>query len=490
MAADLKSGLDAAGEHPCDNRFEAIIDSISDGVFAVDRDWRITCFNAAAERTLGVSREDAVGKRCSEVFRSNICTDACALRYTMETGRPIVNLPIQIRDAAGARVPVTVSTALLRDRVGKVVGGVETFRDLKLVRALLLDVERLAGGGSIMTADPRVKKLLDIVPTIARSESTVLIEGESGTGKGLLAHAIHESSARSEGPMVTVNCAALPETLLESELFGYRKGAFTGAHRDKPGRVQAAEGGTLFLDEIGDLPASIQVKLLRLLQEKEYEALGDVRSTTADVRIITATNRNLSRMVEEGTLRQDLYYRINVIRLEMPPLRERSGDIPLLAEGILRRLSATRGKVVEGVSRGALGRLMGYDYPGNVRELENILEHGYVLCEGRRIEEHDLPDRLFGRAARDDSSTSLGTVEAGFIRSVLARNRWSRTDAARELGIHRTTLQRKIRRLAIDLPPEDGRTARKAKRASLERGKNERRGAETQNPRPPKRTMR
>ncbi len=246
----------------------------------------------------------------------------------------------------------------------------------------------------------------------------------------------------------------------------------------------------MFLDEIGDLPASIQVKLLRLLQEKEYEALGDVRSTTADVRIITATNRNLSRMVEEGTLRQDLYYRINVIRLEMPPLRERSGDIPLLAEGILRRLSATRGKVVEGVSRGALGRLMGYDYPGNVRELENILEHGYVLCEGRRIEEHDLPDRLFGSAARDDSSTSLGTVEAGFIRSVLARNRWSRTDAARELGIHRTTLQRKIRRLAIDLPPEDGRTARKAKRASLERGKNERRGAETQSPRPPKRTMR
>jgi transcriptional regulator with PAS, ATPase and Fis domain len=352
-----------------------------------------------------------------------------------------------------------VSTALLRDRDGEVVGGVETFRDLNQVSGLLSHVEQLVGGGPIITADADVKKLLDKVPTIAQSESTVLIEGESGTGKGLLAHAIHQSSNRSDEPIITVNCAALPETLLESELFGYRKGAFTGADRDKPGRVQAAEGGTLFIDEVGDLPSSIQVKLLRLLQERTYEPLGDVATRSADVRIVTATNRDLAAMVDDGSFRQDLYYRINVIRLVMPPLRERKADIPPLAEAVLRRLSVTRGKVVDGFSRAALARLMDYHYPGNVRELENVVEHGYVMCQGRQIDEADLPDWLLARHEVDDVVTSLEDLETRFIQGVLARNRWNRTEAARELGIHRTTLHRKIRRLGIDLPPEDGRTA-------------------------------
>lgn len=446
-------------------RFETVVNSISDGVFAVDGEWRLTCFNDAAERATGVPRDQALGRRCSEIFRSNICEEACALRYTIETGRPIINLPIYIQDAEGKRVPVTISTALLRDNEGRIVGGVETFRDLNLVRALLSDVEKLVGGGPIITADARVKKLLDIVPTIAQSESTVLIEGESGTGKGLLASVIHKASTRPDGPMVTVNCAALPETLLESELFGYRKGAFTGADRDKPGRVQSAEGGTLFLDEIGDLPASIQVKLLRLLQEKKYEPLGDVGSRVADVRIITATNRNLTKMVEDGSFRQDLYYRINVIRLEMPPLRQRTADIPPLADAILRRFSAARGKVVDGLSRGALKCLMDHDYPGNVRELENILEYGYVLCSGPRIEECDLPDWLLKKRVVDgrEKPASLAELEAAFIRDVLARNHWNRTEAARELGIHKTTLHRKIRKLSIDLPPEDGRHGRTGK---------------------------
>jgi PAS domain S-box-containing protein len=447
-------------ERGCDPRFETVLNSISDGVFAVDDEWRITCFNAAAERTLGVPCETALGSRCSDIFRSNICAEACALRYTMETGRPIVNLPVTIRDATGTRIPVTISTALLRDVDGRVVGGVETFRDLTRVRALLDDVDRASGVGRIVTVDPRVKKLLEIVPTIAQSESTVLIEGESGTGKSMLARAIHETSGRSGGPMVTVSCGALPETLLESELFGYLRGAFTGADRDKPGRVHAADGGTLFLDEIGDLPAPVQVKLLRLLQERVYEPLGSVASRCADVRILAATNRQLSRMVEAGTFRDDLYYRINVIRLEMPPLRERPADVPALAEAILRRLSATRGKAVTGISRAALARLMAYDFPGNVRELENILEHGFVLCDGPRIEERDLPEWLLGREPGDRGGgpASLDELEAGFIRGVLARNGWNRSAAARELGIHKTTLHRKIRRLAIDLPPHDGRS--------------------------------
>jgi PAS domain S-box-containing protein len=451
-------------EHGCDRRFETVLNSISDGVFAVDEAWRITCFNAAAERTLGVGRQDALGRPCREVLRSNICTEACALRYTMETGRPIVNLQITIHDASGTPIPVTISTALLRDADGRVVGGVETFRDLTRVRALLDEVDRSSGSGRIVTVDPRVRKLLEIVPTIARSGSTVLIEGESGTGKGLLARVIHEASDRRGGPLITVNCGALPESLLESELFGYLRGAFTGADRDKPGRVQAAEGGTLFLDEIGDLPPSVQVKLLRLLQDLTYEPLGSVASRTADVRILTATNRRLASLVEEGSFRSDLYYRINVIRLEMPPLRERPADIPLLAEAFLNRLSATRGKAVTGISRAALGRLMAYAFPGNVRELQNVLEHGFVLCEGPRIEEADLPDWLLEGHGDDGHGPprSLEELEAGFIRAVLARNGWNRTATARELGIHKTTLHRKIRRLAIGLPPEDGRSRRNA----------------------------
>jgi PAS domain S-box-containing protein len=452
-----------SGEQPRDERFETVLNSISDGVFAVDAKWRITCFNAAAERTLGIARGDAMGRPCHEVFRSDICEEACALRYTMETGKPIVNLLIHIRDAHDNRVPVTISTALLKDRRGRVIGGVETFRDLNMVKQLIREADAHSSREEIITADPRVKKLLEIVPTIAQSDSTVLIEGESGTGKGLLARAIHRASARSDGPMVTVSCGALPESLLESELFGYKAGAFTGAERDKPGRVEIASGGTLFLDEIGDLPLSIQVKLLRLLQEKLYEPLGDVRSRTADVRVVAATNRNLTRMVEEDAFRSDLYYRVNVIRLEMPPLRERTADIPLLVDAFLRQLTMTRGKAVEGLARSAMRRLMRYDYPGNVRELENIIEHAYVLCSGKRIEERDLPDWLLAKetAATAAGATTLEEMEARFLREVLARNRWNRQEAARELGMHKTTLHRKIRRLGIELPPTDGRAARR-----------------------------
>jgi PAS domain S-box-containing protein len=435
----------------------------------VDREWRITCFNSAAERTLGVVRDAAIGRPCREVFRSDICAEACALRYTMETGNPVVNLPIHIRTAAGARVPVTVSTALLRDRDGTVIGGVETFRDLSLVRHFLQQVEP-EHGPRILTADPRVKKLLEIVPTIAESDSTVLIEGESGTGKGLLAAAIHAASPRRDRPMVTINCGALPESLLESELFGYRRGAFTGADRDKPGRVEAASGGTLFLDEIGDLPLSVQVKLLRLLQERRVEPLGGIESLPVDVRVVAATNRNLLQRVDEGRFREDLYYRINVIRLEMPPLRERPADVPLLADAFLRRLSMGRGKVVDGLSRAALRRLMGYAFPGNVRELENILEHAYVLCGGPQIEESDLPDWLAARGAEAQGKPpeSLAELEAAFLRQVLARNGWNRTAAARELGIHKTTLHRKIRKLGIDLPA--GRDGRSSPRSGGSRG--------------------
>jgi len=458
----VRSDSNPHGDRITPARFETVINSISDGVFAVDSEWRLTCFNGAAERATGVRREEAMGRLCSEVFRSNICEEACALRYTMETGRPIINLPIHIRNVEGNRVPVTISTALLKDDDGRVIGGVETFRDLNMVKDLLREVEASAGGEQILTDDPHFRQILDIVPTIAASDSTILIEGESGTGKGLLAKEIHRLSTRADGPLVTINCGAIPEQLLESELFGYRAGAFTGADRDKGGRVAAAEGGTLFLDEIGDLPLSLQVKILRLLQERVYEPLGDVRSISADVRIVAATNRDLAALVAEGEFRRDLYYRVNVIRLVMPPLRERPLDIPLLAEMILHRLSITRGKVIESVSRDAMKLLVAHDFPGNVRELENILEHGHVLSTGHEIDVEDLPDWLQAEvnSGRLEGPTTLGEVEARFIHDVLARNAWNRSAAARELGIHKTTLHRKISRLGIDLPQTDGRSSR------------------------------
>ena len=444
-------------------RFQTVLSSISDGVFAVDKEWRITCFNSSAERTTGIKREDAIGCRCCDVFRSNICKTACALKYTMETGNPVVNLAVEIENAQGKRVPVSISTALLRDKRGRVIGGVETFRDLAMMKRLLVESGDAYLSEEMDSNEPRLKHILDILPTIAQSESTVLVVGETGTGKGVLAKTIHERSGRRDGPFVTVNCGALPDTLLESELFGYKAGAFTGAAKDKPGRFDAAESGTLFLDEIGDMPLALQVKLLRVLQERAYERLGDVRTIDTNVRIVAATHRDLGKLVEDERFRKDLYYRINVIRLEMPPLRERMFDLAVLIERFLRRFSISSGKEVAGISHDALALLSKHDFPGNIRELMNILEHAHVLCTGGRIEVADLPDWLplkTGTVA-SDTRAGLPAVEAQYIRGVLARNQWSRIKAARELGMHRTTLTRKIRSLGIKLPGVDGRALRK-----------------------------
>ncbi|MCP4900327.1 MAG: PAS domain-containing protein [bacterium] len=442
--------------------FESLVNSISDGIFAVDSEWRLVCFNSAAERTTGMSREQAIGRRCSEVFQADSCEGACALKRTMETGQPVVNLAAQIRNAQGKRVPVTISTAVLKDSEGRVIGGVETFRDLRFAKELAQESNVTGTRGRIITQDLRMLQILGTIPSIAASDSTVLIGGESGTGKGLLAQTIHRKSLRGEGPLVTLNCGALPEPLLESELFGYKRGAFTGAIRDRLGRVAAAQGGTLFLDEICDLPLSLQVKILRLLQERTYEPLGDNRSVEADIRIVAASNRDLGKLLEKQLFREDLYYRINVIGLNMPPLRERIADIPLLAEAFLRRLSATRGKVVNGITQEALERLASYGFPGNVRELENILEHAFVLCPDRRIGANELPEWFLAKVpeVRPGQSTKLGHAEVKLIREVLARNGWNRLATARELGIHKTTLHRKIRRLGIELPPLDGRSSK------------------------------
>ena len=444
-----------------DNATDIILESISDGVFTVDEHWRITSFNRAAEEITGVARQEAIGRPCSEVFRASMCESNCALRQTLKSGQPVVNRAAFIIDADGQRIPISVSTALLRDPSGKAIGGAETFRDLSLVEELRREATGQFRLGDLVSHSPAMRRLFAVVPQVAASDCTVLIHGETGTGKELLARAIHAHGSRADQPFVAINCGALPETLLETELFGHKAGAFTGADRDKPGRFALARGGTLLLDEIGEISPGFQVRLLRVLQEKTYEPVGASRTETADVRVIAATHRDLAALVRSGTFREDLYYRINVVRLDLPPLRQRKEDIPPLVAHLVERLNRRLGKAVEGVTADVLGLLMAHDFPGNVRELENILEHAFVLCDGPRLDVVHLPPSLTGVGAFATPATTMAdtlrTVESQAIEAALRRNGYNRLATARELGMHKSTLFRKIHALGIRLPAHDGR---------------------------------
>jgi len=430
-----------------------ILDSVADGVFTVDHEWLITSFNRAAERITGVPRAEAIGRRCCEVFRASICERDCALRQTTETGQPVVNKAIYIVNAGGQRVPISISTALLRDEAGQVIGGVETFRDLTLVEQLRKELSGRDGFADIVSRNHDIHRIFEVMPAIAESDSTVLITGPSGSGKELFAKAIHSLSSRTDGPWVPVNCAALPDTLLESELFGYVAGAFTDARKDKPGRFALADGGTIFLDEIGDISPAMQVRLLRVLQDGVYEPLGSTTPRKADVRVIAATHSDLDGLVKQGRFRSDLYYRINVVRIPLPPLSQRREDIPLLADHFIAKFNRLRGKDISGLSDDVLAVLMEHPFPGNVRELENVIEHAFVLCSGGLIEPQHLPAHLRPKPGpRRSAGKRLTDIEARSIVDALERNNWNRSATARELGIHKTTLWRKTRALGIDMP--------------------------------------
>lgn len=435
---------------------DVIIDSITEGVFTVDSNWRITSFNRAAEEITGITREKAVGQKCSDILRADVCETDCALRETMDTSKPIINKAVHILDARGDRHAIAISTALLKDESGKIIGGVETFRDMSLVEELRKEIEGRWSCEDIISQNHLMQRLFSVLPNIAESDCTVLIESESGTGKELLARAIHNLSFRKDKPFVAVSCGALPDTLLESELFGYKAGAFTDAKKDKPGRFAIAEGGTIFLDEIGDVSATVQVRLLRFLQERTFEPLGAVSSVNADVRVITATNKKLDELVEQGQFREDLYYRINVMKLELPPLRERKDDIPLLVNHFISRFNCLRSKNVCCVTDEVLAILLAYDYPGNVRELENIIEHCFVLCQGEIIEKKHLPasvcPTLSVNKVKTGEITTLKQMEILLIIEALRRNKGNQTVTAKELGINKSTLFRKLK--AHDIKPD------------------------------------
>lgn len=438
------------------------MESISEGVFTVDDQWLITSFNRAAENITGVQRKEAIGKHCWEVFRSNMCESDCALRRTMKLKKSILDTSAYIVNADGHRIPVVVCTSVLKDEKGRILGGVETFRDMSLVEELRRELGSRHRVGDMVSASPAMQKIFGILPQIAESGSSVLIQGETGTGKELLAQAIHDLSLRHGEPFMAINCAALPDTLLESELFGYKAGAFTDAKKDKAGLFAAARGGSLFFDEIGDISPAFQVRLLRVLQEQVFRPLGATRDEKTDVRIIAATNKNLRDLVSAGAFREDLYYRINVVCLYLPPLRERREDIPLLADHFIRKNNVRQNGKISGLSRESLAILMVYDFPGNIRELENAIEHAFVLCREGQITPHCLPEAMLGKLNPPSAPLGVGgalrTMEAKAILDALSRNRNNRLATARELGMHKSTLFRKIKVLGIDLPPTDGRS--------------------------------
>jgi len=443
---------------------EIILESISDGVFTVDHNWRIMTFNRAAEEITGTPREEAIGRFCWEVFRSNMCEGACALKRTMKEGKSFVSSSTYIINNQQKRIPISVSTAPLKNERGEVLGGVETFRDHSLVDELRKELSGSYQVGDMVSRSKAMKRIFNILPRVAESDSTVLIEGETGTGKELMASAVHNLSLRKDEPFIAINCGALPDTLLESELFGYRAGAFTNADKDKPGLFEAAGSGTIFLDEIGDTSAAFQVRLLRVLEEREFQPLGSVEKIKTGARVIAATNKDLEGLVKDGKFRRDLFYRINIIRFQLPGLTERMEDIPLLVERFVGKMNRLKGRSVSGVSKEAMAVLLAHDYPGNIRELENIIEHGFVLCSEGEIGVSYLPAYLQKNenTAHFQQGSSIGAsvrvTEEERILEALKKTGYNRLAAAKELGIHKSTLFRKLKKYNISLPGIDGRS--------------------------------
>ncbi len=446
-------------ETPKDLRFfKVILSSIADGVFTVDSNRIITSFNRAAEKITGIPASKAIGNRCPDIFHSDICA-SCPLEKTLKTGIETIDRPVNIIDSHGRKIPISISTAILKDDDGKILGAVETFRDLSTIEQLRKELSKKYTLEDILSKSPKMHKLFAILPDISESESTVLIQGPSGSGKELFAHAIHSLSPRKNKNSIVINCGTVPVQLFESELFGYVKGAFTDAKQNKKGKLAMAEGGTVFFDEIGELPFSTQVKLLRLLQEREYEPLGSTVPIKADIRVIAATNKDLKDLVAQGKFRDDLYFRLAVVKIELPPLRERREDIPYLVDHFINRFNARQGKNIISVSPEVMKMLMSYNFPGNIRELENIIEHGFVLCHGNIIQKEHLPSELL-RLVKVGEPGSLTEPMLDFgnkdekaqILAALSKNGWVITQTADELGIHRTTLWRKIKRYNIVIP--------------------------------------
>jgi PAS domain S-box-containing protein len=431
---------------------QTILDSIADGVMTVDPNFRIISFNKSAARLTGFRKEEALGQYCRDIFRSNLCASSCPMKESIATGKELTDIEKTILNRQNREVPLNVSTNVWRDQNGSALGGIMVFRDITPITELKKELLGKYSFQDIISRNKVFLELFQILPDIAKSDATVLITGESGTGKELVATALHQLSSRKDGPFIKVNCGALPETLLESELFGYKRGAFTDAKQDKPGRFKLAEGGTLFLDEIGDISLAVQSKLLRVLETKEYEPLGGTRTEKADVRVVSATNKNLWSHVQSGEFREDLYYRLNLFPIEIPPLRDRPEDIPLLINHFLARFNHTKGRSIAGLTHSAMEVLLNHTYPGNVRELQNIIEHAFILCKKTHISPDCLPAYLRKKDLPRNNGRgkkALDEFERDLIVETLQKHDGKLQETADEMGLHRTTLWRKMKKMNI-----------------------------------------
>ncbi|MFQ5752463.1 MAG: sigma-54 interaction domain-containing protein [bacterium] len=434
-------------------QLEAIFDHLPDGIITISgtKPSLISSINAVACKILNVEKQKVLGERIQSVFKAQYSPLLQILKETFEQKRSIKNFNIELETARQERITFLVNTVFFKEPEATQRSVILILHDISEVSELqdksttTQRFETLIGGTATM------EKVFSLIETVAPTDTAILIYGETGTGKELVAHAIHQRSQRSKMPFVPVHCSALTSSLLESDLFGHVKGAFTGAIRDKPGRFEMAEGGTVFLDEIATLSPEIQINLLRVLQEKTIERVGDTKSTHVDVRIISATNHSLPDLIRQGVFRKDLYYRIKVIQINLPPLRKRKSDLPILIEHFIARYNHQHSCNILGVTKDAMRLLKNYSWPGNVRELENAIEHAVVISKTNMIEASSLPGEI-----RDSHKSLLGVspgqsvlTDEVKIRKVLSETAGNVTMAAKRLGIHRTTLWRKMRELDI-----------------------------------------
>ena len=433
---------------------DTILNSITDGVVVIGIDKKVLFVNRAAREMIGEVGEERIlgGADCKEVMGHSGCTLGCLLKKTIESGEAMYNYEASF-EREGRSMQLSINTALLRDASGEVIGGVEVIRDTSYIKELEGELRGKYSFENIIGNNEKFHQLLELTYEVAPTKATVLIEGETGTGKELIANTIHYNSTRSDGPFIKLNCAALSEALLESELFGHVKGAFTGAITDRAGRFELADGGTLFLDEVGDMSKHTQVRLLRALQEGEFERVGGTKTVKVDTRIIAATNKDLKEAVANGEFREDLYYRLKVVPILMPPLRERKDDIPLLVRYFVEKFNKEMKVEVTNVSPVAMEFLLDYDYPGNIRELEHIIEYAFVRCQGKTINPDHLPrdvhvGDIVGKAT--SSAEPLKALEREVISRVLKENKWKYKESAKSLQMSRTTLWRRMRDLGIE----------------------------------------
>ncbi|APG28628.1 sigma-54-dependent Fis family transcriptional regulator [Syntrophotalea acetylenivorans] len=430
---------------------EAVFSSVGDGLIIVDQQGELQRANEAAQRIFQLD-EEVLGQPYREAL-SNCSVRSCdLLQSTLETGRQGQLERIECDHSPNSRQVLTLLTSPLVNAVGEAIGAVLVTRDETRIDKLERSLRKRHNFHKMVGASNKMQELYCLLDDLADVPSTVLITGESGTGKELVAEALHKSGVRHNKPLVKVNCAALSDTLLESELFGHVRGSFTGAVKDRIGRFQKAEGGTIFLDEIGDISHKVQLRLLRVLQEREIERIGESMPTKVDIRIVAATNRNLAEMVRQGSFREDLYYRLKVITIPLPPLRERKDDIPLLVEHMIDKLNGTMGKEVTGISQEVAEFFQEYNWPGNIRELEHVMEYAFVRCRQPVVALGHLPEDLL--ATKDQNSdASPQVVEEDEVQSIckaLEKTAWNKAKAARLLGIDRKTLYRKLAKYEID----------------------------------------